>query len=109
MTALRGGQTPAGRVFATMADAAAKLKLESTKIPVSQHDRQITAVYLQDEASNPEKLILKFPPRHLFFQVKVVCGFGSEGQRCEYEVMGSITKSQSVDCGIIRWHQFVTQ
>jgi hypothetical protein len=109
MAALRGGQTPTDRVFAAMADSAAKLKLESTKISVSRHDRQITAVYLQDEASNPVKLTLKFPPRYPFCQVNVVCEFGSEGQRCEYEVVGAIIKSQSVEGGIIRWHQFVTQ
>jgi hypothetical protein len=46
MAAIRGGQTPTDRVFAAMADSAAKLKLESTKILFNQHDRQITAVYV---------------------------------------------------------------
>jgi hypothetical protein len=102
-------KTISSDIFKIVAESAAKLKLESTTITTEITNRRIHAVYLVDDASTPVKLTLAFPTNYPFAPVSVKCQFGDEGRNCAHQVDAAIRRGQSVDAGIIKWHQFITQ
>jgi hypothetical protein len=96
-------------IFREISDRLQKLRLESTTINVETRQRRVYAVYTADAASYPIKLALTFPANYPFTPVVVKCEFGNEGRTCAHRVDGAIRRSQSIEAGIVTWHQFITQ
>ncbi|KAK8884138.1 listerin E3 ubiquitin protein ligase 1 [Tritrichomonas musculus] len=95
-------------VFKQMADTASKMKLDSTTITTDYQNKSIKAVYLEDASSIPIVLTISFPKVYPFRRINVSCEFGDEGENCAYKVFAAIDGHQSIEAGVIAWHQFVT-
>ncbi|OHS95306.1 hypothetical protein TRFO_38595 [Tritrichomonas foetus] len=96
------------KVFQALATIAIQMKLESTIINEDARNRIITAVYSEDQTSVPVTLTISFPKIYPFAQINVSCDFGDEGDDCAYKVFAAMIGHQSIEAGIIAWHQFVT-
>lgn len=96
------------QVFKQMAETASKMKLDSTKITIDNQKKSIIAVYVEDATSVPVVLTISFPKVYPFKRIDVSCEFGDEGENCAYKVFAAIDGHQSIEAGIIAWHQFVT-
>lgn len=98
------------RVFKYMASQALKMKLDSSTITEDSQNRIIRAVYIEDPTALPIELSIKFPPFYPFARIDngITCRFGNEGNDCAYKVFKAIDNHQSIEAGILAWHQFIT-
>ncbi|KAH0788582.1 E3 ubiquitin-protein ligase listerin [Histomonas meleagridis] len=97
------------KVFHSISESLRNLKLENTTINIDNNNRTISAVYNEGPASIPVKLAISFPKRYPFCHVKVDCEFGDESSNCEHNVSIAIIQHQTIEAGIITWHNFVTK
>ena len=95
-------------VFENISNIVQRLKkLENTIINIDKRNKTITAVYMEDSNSVPVKLSLIFPNVYPLEQVNVECEFGNEGNACAQKVFAEAVGNQSIEAGIITWHQFI--
>lgn len=97
-------------VFANISKSLKRLKLGQTKITVNNRNLVISALYTETEiSSTPISLEIQIPQYYPFRNVSIECQFGNSSlsRQCEHKVFTSIIASQSIEAGIIVWHDFI--